>query len=128
MKYTPEARASLIGSIQAGLTYEDAARAAGISMPTLKLWLKKGHDGDPEYAGFAIAFDAARKAAKEQAEPMDEEELFRVVSEAARRGSVQAMKLRWEMILADRDTDATEEPEEDKPLASVDSLAERRRA
>ena len=38
-------------------------------------------------------------------EPMDEVELARVVSEAARKGSTQAMKLRWEMICADRDQD-----------------------
>jgi len=43
--------------------------------------------------------DAARETAGDVG-PMDESELWRVVSRAARKGSVPAMTLLWEMLRA----------------------------
>ena len=51
---------------------------------------------------------------------MNADELARVVSEMARRGSVQAAKLRWDMLTA------TEEPDKE-PADEFDELKERRR-
>lgn len=125
-KWTPENRGALIERVAAGLSHQDACRAVGVSYPSLKAWMKRGRAGDDEYAEFVQALEQAREQAKARPEPMDEEELLRVVSEAARKGSVQAMKLRWEMILADRNADEEEQPAD--PLAAIDELAERRSA
>jgi hypothetical protein len=61
---------------------------------------------------------------------MDESELARIVSAMARGGSVQAAKLRWEMLRAPQGS--ASEPDEDErladPLAELDELAQRRRS
>jgi len=125
-KFTPENRAEILERTALGLTQADIARELDIRLPTLKKWIARGRREDSgEYADFSRAYDAARLESKSRPEPMDEAELLIVVSEAARRGSVQAMKLRWEMICAERDADETESIEE-PPLASLDELAERR--
>lgn len=128
-KFTPEIRGGLIERFAAGVSLEDACRAVGITEKTAKKWLARGRkDGVGPFADFARDVDEARAEAKARPEPMDAEELARVVSEAARKGSVAAMKLRQEMLLADRRT--AEEPEEapQDPLAGVDELAQRRAA
>jgi hypothetical protein len=52
---------------------------------------------------------------------MDEDELASVVSELARAGSVQAAKLRWEMLRA-----ALAAEEQADPFVELDRLALRR--
>jgi len=52
---------------------------------------------------------------------MDTDELARVVSESARKGSVAAMKLRWEMVRA------TDPQDENLAVDEFDELKERRR-
>ena len=64
------------------------------------------------------------KAAR--AEPLTEDEHRRLVAEAARKGSIQAMKLAWLMILAERRAEEDEGEAPDGTLASVDQLAEAR--
>jgi len=125
-RFTPETRGALIERFAAGLTVEDTARAVGVNTTTLKRWLGRGRkESGTDYAEFAVAVDEARKKAAERPEPMDREELARVVSQAARRGNVQAMKLRDEMLLRDEQPDEDAEPE--KPgLGSLDELAARR--
>jgi hypothetical protein len=92
------------------------------------MWITKGHKAESGlYHDFAAAVEAARAEAKARPEPMDEAELLHVVSEAARKGSTAAMKLRWEMICAYREPAEAEEPQAD-PLAAVDELAARRAA
>ena len=125
-KFLPETRGAIVERFAAGLTLPDTALAVGINPTTLKGWLKKGRQQDKgPYADFAAAVDEAKREAKARPEPMDEDELLRVVSESARKGNTQAMKLRWEMICADRS--ANEEPEAPAdPVAAVDELALRR--
>lgn len=121
-RFTPENRGALLERFAAGLSLPDAAMAVGVNTTTLKNWLARGRkeNGTP-HAEFAAAVDAARQEARERPEPMDREELIRVVSEAARRGNVQAMKLRNEML---RDDEVAEEPK--SAVGSLDELAERR--
>lgn len=127
-KFTPENRAEILERTALGLTQADIARELDIRLPTLKKWIARGRREDTgAYADFSRAYEAAREEAKARPEPMDEAELLIVVSEAARRGSVQAMKLRWEMICADREDEADAEPLEDS-FAPIDELAERRAA
>lgn len=125
-KFLPETRGAIIERFAAGLTLPDTALAVGINPTTLKGWLKKGRRQEKgPYADFATAVDEAKREARERPEPMDYDELLRVVSESARKGNTQAMKLRWEMICADRNTDEEEEEPAD-PVAAVDELAQRR--
>lgn len=126
-KFNPEARAVLIGGIANGLTLEDAARAAGVGTQTVKTWLRRGRKEESgEFAEFARAVTESRD--KALPEPLTEDEHRRLVSAIARKGSVQALKLYWEIILADRDANETEDEQPADPLAGVDELAERRAA
>lgn len=122
-RFTPEIRGALLERFASGLSLPDAARAVGVNATTLKNWLTRGRkeDGTP-HAAFAAAVDAARREAADRPEPMDRDELIRVVSQAARRGNVQAMKLRNEML---RDDEAPDE-EPAPNVGSLDELAERR--
>lgn len=125
-KFTPEARGALLERFAAGCSIPDAATSCGLNQQTVKRWLMRGRkDTTGPYFEFVVAVDAARKDAKARPDAMDEDELARTVSAAARKGNTQAMKLRWEMLLAQRRADA--EPEEPAdPLAEFDELADRR--
>lgn len=59
---------------------------------------------------------------------MDADELARVVSRAARKGSVAAMKLRDEMLERERLREADEAPVEKDPLAFMDNVRDLRPA
>ena len=125
-KFTPENRGRLVELISAGLTISHAARQIGIRANTVNAWLTRGRrEGKGPYSDFAGAVDEARRNALP--EPLTEDEHRRLVSREARKGSVQAQKLYWEMICADRS--ANEEPEAPAdPLQTIDELAQRRTA
>ena len=123
-KFTAEMRADLLDRFAAGLSVRDAANATGVNERTLKSWLTKGRrQQDGPFAEFAAAVEIARKSSRLGDKAMDEAELIVVVSEAARRGNTQAMKLRWEML--GRDKVVEEEPAAD-PLEALDELAAKR--
>lgn len=125
-KFTPEVRGALIERFAAGCTVPDAASAVGVREKTLKNWLTQGRrDPGGVHGEFADAVDVARRDARCRPEAMTEEEHRVAVSDACRRGNVQALKLYWEMLLADRDVDdVAAEPVD--PLGAADELAERR--
>lgn len=117
-KFTPEVRGGLIERAAAGVSLADSARAVGVREKTVKDWLTRGRkDDDGPYADFAQAIYDAREAAQSRPQPMDADELAQVVSGMARKGSVQAAKLRWEML---RSLEAGQE--EDKPVDELDEL------
>lgn len=127
--YTLEARGKVMAAITArvelGVSVADAAVAENARPETVRGWLRRGRrEDDGPYADFATAVNKARETAHSRPEPMDADELARVVSEQARRGSVQAMKLRWEMLRAP--DPEREGVTDDDPLAEVDELARRR--
>jgi len=123
-KFTPQMRGDLIERFAAGLSVRDAASAVGLNEKTLKTWITKGRrQQDGDYASFVAQVEEAREVARNRPEPMDEAELIVVVSEAARRGNTQAMKLRWEMLGRDK---VVEEEEPPDPLEALDELAAKR--
>lgn len=125
-KFTPEVRGAVLERFAAGCTIYDTAHAVGVAEKTLKGWLTRGRrEESGDYADFARRADEVRAEAKNRPEPMTEEEHRLVVSESARKGNTQAMKLYWEMLLDDRSADE-EEPAD--PLDELDELAERRAA
>ena len=98
-KFTPEIRETFTCLTEDGLTIADAARVTGIGEKTAKRWLARGRrETDGAYRDFADAVDRAREARDQAEPPLDPAELKAVVSRAAKKGSVQAMKLYWQMI------------------------------
>ena len=119
-KFTPEARGALIERVASGVSLADAARAIGLREKTVKGWITRGRREDGgDYAEFAQRIEQARREADERPEPMDADELARVVSEAARKGSVAAMKLRHEQLGA-------KDAPEHEPADEFDELKARR--
>ena len=123
-KFTPEARGALIERFAVGCTVADAANAAGLSEMTVKRWITRGRrEKKGAHAEFFAAVEDAREQARNRPEPMDADELARVVSEAARKGNTQAMKLRDEQLLrAERKAEEPAAPAD--PLAELDELAQ----
>jgi hypothetical protein len=122
--FTPETKAAIVARLEVGFNFVEAAEGAGIKKGTARGWLARGRrESEGEYADFAEAVERAR--AGQKIEAMTTEEHRQKVSEVARRGNVQALKLYWEMILADRKSpDETEETSD--PLTEIDELAKRR--
>jgi len=116
-KFTPEARGALLDLLADGLSLKDACREVSIREKTVKGWLTRGRKEDAgDYAEFAAAVDASRQDASDFEEPMTEDELKVVVSRSAKKGSVAAQKLLWEMLRAHK------EPGEEEPGNPFDDL------
>jgi transposase-like protein len=96
-KYSEGVREALV----AGVSSEDAARQHGIASRTIDRWLaRRREDPGSKYGPFAEAVDTAR--AERELPPADERpagssELKVLISKAARKGNVQAMRLLWEV-------------------------------
>jgi hypothetical protein len=125
-KFTPENRGALIRATVADRPLRDTCQELGLHHDTVRGWLKRGRrEQSGPYFEFALAVDLARERCRlEAAEPMDQQGLLEVTSQAARTGSVQAMKLLWEMLRAG--PGRGEEPAD--PLDELDELAARRAA
>jgi len=92
-----EVRGELVGALRAGVSLADACRHAGVSDRTVRHWIARGRrEPGTAYAALACDVDAARETAGDVG-PMDEAELWRAVSRAARGGSVPAMAMLWEI-------------------------------
>ena len=114
---------AVLGAVEAGCSLRDAAREAGVAERTVKRWLARGRREEAgEHRDFTEAVEAAWQARELPSSdpPMDGHELRVSVSEAARAGSVPAMKLYWVMLLADRERRAP------TSLDEFDELARRR--
>ncbi len=120
--------ASIAARVELGLSLADATVAEGGRPETVRGWLRRGRsDKAGTYREFATAIEQARDTAQNRPEPMDADELALRVSEMVRRGSVQAAKLRWEMLRAPQDGEGEGvQDADDDPLAEVDELARRR--
>lgn len=128
-KFTDDLSAQFVERFRAGVSLEDACRDLEMRPQTVKNWLSRGRkEPDGTYGPFAAAVDEAREQAKAEEPPMDADELARVVSRAARKGSVAAMKLRDEMLERERLREADEAPVEKDPLAFMDNVRDLRPA
>jgi hypothetical protein len=119
-KFTAETRGALLDLMADGLTLKDACREVEIREKTVKDWLTRGRkESEGDYAEFAVAVDATREDAADFEAPMDEAELKLAVSRAAKKGSVAAQKLLWEMLRAATDDD--DEDEDADPFEALDA-------
>ena len=104
-KFTPETRERILARLELGVSYRDAAAAAGIRPETARSWLTRGRrQGSGDYHDFAQAVEQAR-ASRDSQPAMSSEEFREHLEAAVRGGSVQAMKL-WSDIHAAEDTPA----------------------
>jgi len=92
----------ILASVQAGCSIEEGARAAGVPAATVRRWLREGRKGREPYVSFAEAVDRARgeRRAAERAvkdAPLNAEEAELLLARAARKGSVPALRLWFEM-------------------------------
>lgn|GEM_PF-4575624 len=102
-KFTPENRDGILELLADGLSLKDASREVGVREKTVKGWLTRGRkEEDGEYAEFAAAVDSAREEFEQKERPMSEAELLLAVSRAAKKGSVAAQKLLWDMLRASK--------------------------
>jgi hypothetical protein len=93
---------SVLEALVAGVSGEDAARQHDISPRTIERLLSRGRQ-DPvsKYGPFSEAVDRARahrELPPPGERPADPSELKILISEAARKGNVQAMRLLWEVL------------------------------
>lgn len=118
-KFTPEMTEGIIELVTDGLTIKDAALAMEVREKTVRNWLAKGRsEEDGPYAAFAESIEEAQQEAESTEEPMDRDELMIVVSKAARKGSVQAMKLMEEMLRRGANDDSDQKPSD--PFEALD--------
>jgi transposase len=93
-----ETSGQILASVQAGCSIDEAARSAGVSVPSVRRWLTAGRKGFETYAEFAQAVDAARSAQRVDLDcAMTHGEAEAIVIAAMRRGSLQAVRLWLEM-------------------------------
>ena len=116
-------RARLLGLIEAGSSLEEAAGRVGVTRQTVFRWQARGRveEGTPA-AVFAERLAAARGEAG--ADVASEEEALRLLTRAARKGSVTAMKALLAHHRAERDSEAPV----GNPFENLDELAKKRRA
>lgn len=103
------------------MSVEDAARAAGVKINTVRGWLRDGRkDPDGRFGRFAADLDAVRaEAPTVRAGALDLEELRELVAKAARGGSVPAMRLALDMLRGAEQPSAAAADS----LAAIDELA-----
>ena len=107
--------------LAAGCTLREAAEASGLRFETVRTWLKRGRKEDSgAYADFADQVDEARERAARR--PLDRDEWEELVGQAARKGSVAALKL-WHEVHRDDPAEDDEEPGELDILDELDQVA-----
>jgi len=95
----------IIDAIQAGASIEEAATTTDVPVTTVRRWLRDGRKGRDPYAAFAAAVDGAR-ADRKNAEsaldgPLTAAEAEVLIARAARKGSVPALRLWYDLRGAD---------------------------
>jgi transposase-like protein len=65
-KFNPERRAIILEALMTNPSIASAAVKAGVTESTLRVWLQKGEEGNPEYQEFAQQAATARAAMKDE--------------------------------------------------------------
>lgn len=130
-KFNPDTCQTIAELVFDGLTIKDAARTADVREKTVKGWITKGRQEEAgPYRDFVNALDEARQEATEREQPMDADELKLAVSRAAKKGSVAAQKLLWEMLKVDKGSgeEQPRDPFEELDGDEVAAARERRKS
>lgn len=132
-KFTPENTALIVSTLRAGGSFAEACRTVEVRQKTAEGWLTRGRrETEGPYAAFAKAVADAREEFDQAG--MDEDEFDKHLARAVRAGSVQAMKLWWQ-IHGGKDPDSPDaedaKPGDRDPFTEIeqeDELAEKRAA
>lgn len=125
MKFGPDVCEGLVKLRQEGFTIKDAAFRMGVGEKTLKKWLGRGRkEKDGPHRDFFVAWEEATREAEQAETELTPEEFRIVVSKAARKGSVAAMKLYHELTKGDSPEtpagDDDSKPASDDPFSELD--------
>lgn len=107
-----DAEAQIIEAVRAGASIDDAARQAGKAVGTVRRWLTEGRKHPSgKWSEFARVVDEARAAQRVEfgGEPMTHGEVERILTDAIRNGSLQAVKL-WLALHSQDAGPATDDP------------------
>jgi hypothetical protein len=129
MRFTPERRERFLTLLEVGRTVRDACADVHVSQTTIGKWAARGRatGATVEEVEFAVRFDAIREGTGSgQHRPLTSEDLVALLERAARRGSVQAMKLLLERPWERKNPDGRGEADPTDPFAALDELAPRR--
>jgi len=118
-----ERRARLVGLVEAGSSLEEACARVGVTRQTVFRWQAKGkvESGTPA-AEFAANLAAAR--GDDSADVASEEEALRLLTRAARKGSVTAAA----RLVAYHQAHKDEVAAPGNPFEQLDDVARRRKA
>jgi transposase len=126
--FTPERRERFLTLLGTGRNVEESCAGAGVGRSTVTRWAARGRErgADADAAEFAGRLDEIREG--RGAPSLTVADLVRLLEKAARKGSVQAMKLLLER--SDRKpAGLTARSDEQDPFSALpgDELAPRRR-
>ena len=89
-RFTAERRERLLTLLETGRNLEEAAADVGVNPSTVARWAAQGRAGvDDAHVVFSERYDAIRQG---DGEPLSEEDVVRLLEQAARKGSVTAMR------------------------------------
>jgi hypothetical protein len=95
---------AIVDAVESGATIEEAAIAVDLPVATVRRWLRDGRKGKSPQDTFAAAVDLARAERKNAEDaldaPLTTEEAEILVAKAARKGSVPALRLYFELRAA----------------------------
>ena len=115
-------RARLCGLIEAGSSLEEAAARVGVTRQTVFRWQARGKVEQDTPAAVFAAHLAAARGESDDADIATEEEVLRMLTRAARKGSVTAMRA----IVAHHRAERGQVPQIGNPFENLDELAKRR--
>jgi hypothetical protein len=121
-RFVPARRERLLTLLETGRSMEDACSEAAVSRSTVSKWAARGRlpGAEPDMADFARRLDAIREG--RNAPLPTEDDVLRMAARAARKGSVQAMKLL--LVELRRRRESGESGDEENPFAALDGLYE----
>jgi hypothetical protein len=93
-----DASAHVLSCVRAGASIDEAARQAGVPVPTVRRWLNDGRKApDGRYGAWTAEVDAVRRDRANAEDgldgPLTDDEADELLARAARQGSIAALKL-----------------------------------
>jgi transposase len=130
-KFTIDRRERFLTLLERGFCIEEACADVGISRVTVTKWAARGRGPNPPDDGsaeFAYRLDEIREGKRELR--LSQQDVVRLLENAARKGSVQAMKALLERPWERQADEPDQDKDQQDPFSALpgDELAQRRAA